>query len=95
MIVAGDLVGKGQVGGVEDPGFGAEIAQQARGLLDGEPRERAGAQRAVQQQDARRMRPRGENAGQVAGGAIRIERGQEVGVLERADSHDGSTSILM
>src|SRR3546814_4339135 len=44
MIVVGDQVGKRKVGRIEDARFAAEQLEQARGLLDDEPRIRALAQ---------------------------------------------------
>ena len=57
-MVGGDAVRQRQAARVEDPGLGAHVPQQARGLLGQEAAVGALAQRAVQQQDARRMRGR-------------------------------------
>jgi hypothetical protein len=52
-IVVRDLVGKRQIGGVEDARLAAEELEQARGLLDEEPRVGALAEAAAKEQDAR------------------------------------------
>src|SRR3546814_8164353 len=52
MIVVGDLVGQGKVGGVEDARLASEELEETRGFLDDEPRKRALTQAAVKQQDA-------------------------------------------
>jgi len=54
MIVAGDLIGQRQRGGIEDARFAAEELQQAGRFLDAEAGIGPFPQRAVQQQDARR-----------------------------------------
>src|SRR3546814_8977440 len=54
VIVAGDLVGQRQCGGIEDTGLGAEELEQARGFLNAETRNGPLAQRSVEQQYARR-----------------------------------------
>src|SRR3546814_2625415 len=54
MIVVLDLIGHGQIGGIEDPRLAAEELEQARGLFNHEPRIGSFAQGAIEQQDARR-----------------------------------------
>src|SRR3546814_8252459 len=51
MIVVGDLVGQGKVGGVEDARLAAEELEQACRLLDDEPRIGAFAQRAIRSEE--------------------------------------------
>src|SRR3546814_19430220 len=63
VIVAGDLVGQRQCGGIEDPGLGAEELEQARGFLKAEPRKGPPEQRSVEQQYARRGRARPQATG--------------------------------
>ena len=92
MVVAGDLVGKRQVRGVEDPHLGAEVAQEPRGLLGGEPRVGALPERAVEQQDARRVVVRAEAEAGPAQREARVERRKVVGIGERAQACHRATS---
>ena len=91
MVVAGDLVGKRQVRGVEDAHLGAEVAQEPRGLLGGEPRVGALPQRAVEQQDARRVVVRAEAEPGPARREARVEGRQVVGIGKRAQSCHAAT----
>ncbi|MPL80480.1 hypothetical protein SDC9_26380 [bioreactor metagenome] len=52
----GAVIDQRQAGGGEEPHLGAETDEDAPGLLGGKAREAARPQRAVQQQDARRVR---------------------------------------
>ena len=55
MIVAGVLVRERQGGRIEDARFTPEEAEQARRFFDAQPGKGPFAQRAIEQQDARRV----------------------------------------
>eukprot|EP01038_Epipyxis_sp_PR26KG_P002369 gene2369-3359_t len=87
----GDLIGQRQVARIEDAGLGPEEAQQAGCLLDGQARKRTSSQRAIQQQDARRMPERiGQAIGRSPLRLRPIERGQVIGIGQVAQSVHGS-----
>ncbi|KAK0342308.1 hypothetical protein LTR94_022769 [Friedmanniomyces endolithicus] len=94
MVVAGDLIGQGQVGGVEDAGLAPHPPQQPRRLLHAQAREGPFAQRAVQQQHARRRlaRPQPRRRGRRQIG--RIERRKMVGVGQAAKAAHPATGAL-
>ena len=55
-MVAGGIIGQRQPGRIEDPGLGTQVTQQACSLFNQQTAERALPRRAIQQQNARRMR---------------------------------------
>ena len=91
MIVARDLIGKGQIGRVEDTGLGTEMAQQARRLLRREAGIGTRTQRAIEEQNARCMRkvrfPREPETRPPLRIAC-IQRRETIGIGQCTQSHD-------
>ena len=95
VIVAGDLVGQRQGGGIEDPGLGAEELEQARGFLDAEPRKGPLAQRSVEQQYARRRIARPQAQGWLLDRIGAVEIWKIGRISKRAQLHqDGAFKDL-
>src|SRR3546814_14780334 len=74
------MVGQRQVGWIEDARLCTEELEQPRGFLDRGAREGPFAERAVEQQDARRRITRAKSEGGPIMGIARIEPGQMIRV---------------
>ncbi|MNT30774.1 hypothetical protein D3C72_1665840 [compost metagenome] len=94
MIVVIDLIRQRQVGRIEDAGLAAHEAQKARGLLDAQAGKGPIPQRAIEQQDTRRMIVRAEAERRLAGQVGRVERGQVVGIGQVAEAGHQQASFL-
>lgn len=84
MVVVGDQVWQRQVRRIEDTRFAAEKLEQARGLLDDEPRIGAFAQGSVKEQDARSGIKRAEAETGLCADIVGAQSWKVVGVGERA-----------
>src|SRR3546814_7551976 len=92
MIVVLDLIGHGQIGGIEDPRLAAEELEQARGLFNHEPRIGSFAQGAIEQQDARRRIEFAQTQRRTTMSIFRLERRKMVGIGKRPQP--GQTRVV-
>src|SRR3546814_3333315 len=92
MIVVLDLIGHGQIGGIEDPRLAAEELEQARGLFNHEPRIGAFAHGAIEQQDARRRIEFVQTQRRTTMSIFRLERRKMVGIGKRPQP--GQTRVV-
>ena len=94
VVIPPDLIGKRQVGGIEDARLCPEQLEQAGSFLDREARIRALPQRAVKQQDARRWLVGTETFGRAGMDEGRIERREAVGVGQGSQTGQGNSPGL-